>query len=79
LGLDPEGVVEEEQRDFATASIEELRSNAFMAVIGIGGEADMSLMVLRPVPQPSSVMVIGVGEVEMKRGVNAWERRVGRR
>jgi hypothetical protein len=39
-----------------------------------GGER--SLMVLRPVPQPSSVMVIG--EV-LERRVKTWVRRGGRR
>ena len=70
-----EGVVKMEQRSLATPSMEELRSRAFMVVMGREGLS--SLMVFRPVPHPSSVMVIGVRLVE--RRVNACVRRLGRR
>jgi hypothetical protein len=54
-----------------------LRSRALISVrLRDGEEGERSLTVLRPVPQPSSVMVIG--EVEERR-VKAWVRRGGSR
>lgn len=50
--------VSAEQRSRATLSISGLRSSALIWMIG-GRDGDKSLAVLRPVPQPSSVMVSG--------------------
>jgi hypothetical protein len=52
------------------------RSRALISLMFKVGGGESSLMVLRPVPQPSSVIVMG--EVEESRG-KTWDRRLGRR
>lgn len=65
----------------AMASIEWERSRAFIIAILRGVEGERSFRVLRPVPQPSSVIVIAFGVavvgVSEERAVKAWVRRDG--
>lgn len=64
-----------EQRSFATVSIPGERSRALIAAT-VGDRDESNLTVLRPVPQPSSVTVIG-DEYE-ERWAKTWVRRAGR-
>lgn len=63
------------QRARAWESMPGLRSRALIWDMA-GREGGRSLMVLRPVPAPNSVMVRGV---VLERSVNVWPRRGGRR
>ena len=54
-----------------------LRSKALICAIGKVNEGRID--VLRPVPAPSSVIVIGELFIDLERTVKAWVRRFGTR